>query len=323
MNPREPAVMVTLLGVALLIVAAALVALRFDARSRALTARVGGVARSYRRSGSGVVREPGSTASRSDGPGPAARLAGLLGFDPTAPEQHPAPWPVVVLGTALLIGAGAWYLGTVFGQMMPALALGPAAFVLVTRNLFEGGRQRYRERLYVQFPDALSTIVRAVRAGIPVTAAIGIVGRDAQEPTATQFRRMNGDLSIGRSLEQALWGLASRTGLPEYAFFAVALSLQARTGGSLTDTLENLADVVRKRVAMKARAIALAAEARTSALVLILVPVVAGGGLALLNPAYIGVLIHDPRGRMLLGGAVLLLATGVLTMRTIIRRSLA
>ena len=62
----------------------------------------------------------------------------------------------------------------------------------------------------------------------------------------------------------------------EYRFFATALGLQSQTGGGLTETLENLADVIRKRVALKARGYALAAEARTSAGVLALLPVLAG-----------------------------------------------
>ena len=56
-----------------------------------------------------------------------------------------------------------------------------------------------------------------------------------------------------------------RIKLTEYQFFATALTLQARSGGGITQTLETLADVIRKRVGLKARGYALTAEARTSA----------------------------------------------------------
>jgi tight adherence protein B len=116
--------------------------------------------------------------------------------------------------------------------------------------------------------------------------------------------------------------MAQRTGLPEYQFFATALSLQAQTGGGLTETLENLADVIRKRVALRSKAYALASEARASSMVLAALPFVSGLGLAVLSPDYVGVLVFEENGRNLLGIAALSLATGVLSMRIIIRTSL-
>ncbi len=79
---------------------------------------------------------------------------------------------------------------------------------------------------------------------------------------------MVNEVAIGQSLESALWKLYERVGLPEYAFFAVTIGLQAQTGGSLVETLENLQDLVRKRVALSKRGKALAAEARMSAMIL-------------------------------------------------------
>ena len=42
-----------------------------------------------------------------------------------------------------------------------------------------------------------------------------------------------------------------RNKLPEYGFFATALALQSETGGTVSDTLERLAEVIRKRVALR------------------------------------------------------------------------
>ena len=58
--------------------------------------------------------------------------------------------------------------------------------------------------------------------------------------------------------------MAERTGLAEYRFFATAIGLQAQTGGALSETLENLADVIRRRLALQARGHALSSEARAS-----------------------------------------------------------
>jgi len=99
--------------------------------------------------------------------------------------------------------------------------------------------------------------------------------------------------------------------------------LQNQTGGTLSETLENLADVIRKRVALAAKGKALASEGRTSAIVLGALPVVTGLGMWALNPQYMGTMFTDPTGRKLFGAAVLSLSLGIFTIRTIIRKSLA
>ena len=95
---------------------------------------------------------------------------------------------------------------------------------------------------------------------------------------------------------QALHGLAARNELPEYGFFATALALQSETGGTVSDTLDRLAEVIRKRVALREHARALASEARTSIAILAALPVFTGTALALINPDYISTLIYRPPG---------------------------
>ena len=112
------------------------------------------------------------------------------------------------------------------------------------------------------------------------------------------------------------------TGLPEYRFFATALALQAQTGGGLSETLDNLAEVIRKRVAMRSRAQALASEAKTSTYILAALPVVTGGLLGVINPTYIGVLFTESAGNKLLGFAIGMLAVGMTVMRLIIAKAL-
>jgi tight adherence protein B len=117
--------------------------------------------------------------------------------------------------------------------------------------------------------------------------------------------------------------MAERNNLPEYRFFATALSLQSQTGGGLTETLENLADTIRKRVAAKLRGRALAAEARMSCYILGALPLVTGALLTGINPNYMLVMFTDPSGRNLLLLAAVLLTAGGFAMRTMIRMSLS
>ena len=166
-------------------------------------------------------------------------------------------------------------------------------------------------------------IVRAVRVGIPVTEALRAVAMDAAPPTSVEFGRLHDQVGVGTPLEDGLRELSTRNRLPEYRFFATALALQSQTGGGLTETLENLAEVIRKRIGLQARGYALAAEARTSAGVLTALPIFAGLALAVLNPDYISPLFAPGSGQTLLGVTVAWLGTGIYVMRLLIRRSLS
>ena len=239
----------------------------------------------------------------------------------TERNLYPAPWWVLliaVIGSTLLASVVATrFVGG------PAWLAFPALTIVISRSIFGSYQRRHQKRLYGQIPDTLSMIIRAIRAGLPVIEALRSVGNDAPPPTAQEFSRLNNDLAVGISLDDALASLASRTGLQEYRFFAVALSLEAQTGGNLSETLENLADVVRKRVALRARALALAAEAKMTANVLIALPFITSLALAFIAPDYLMVLFTKPQGRMMLLFAAGLLISGVIAMRAIIRRSLS
>jgi tight adherence protein B len=101
------------------------------------------------------------------------------------------------------------------------------------------------------------------------------------------------------------------------------VSLQTQTGGGLSETLETLADVIRKRVAVRQKGVALSAEAKMSSLVLAALPPLAGMVLWVLNSAYITLPFVDPLGQKILAAAILALGCGITVMKVLIRKSLS
>jgi tight adherence protein B len=250
-----------------------------------------------------------------------ARVASWFGVDLDRPDICPLPWWVVVLGTAVMAEVAASAGVTMFG---PIGWLGfPAGWVFASRMVFARYRSKRRNKLLIQFPDALMMIVRSVRVGVPVGESMCIVAKEQPQPTAAEFALVANQLSIGEPLDKAILAMAMHADVAEYRFFAIALTLQSKAGGALSGTLENLADMIRRRVAVKERAHALASEARMSIYVLTGLPVVVGGGLALLSPAYIGVLITEPLGNKLLTGAIGLVLTGLGVMQFIVKKSVS
>jgi tight adherence protein B len=217
----------------------------------------------------------------------------------------------LIAGVAVgLIGAAGW------------LAL-PAVTVFGCRAVFTMMVNRRRAKLYGQFPDCLSMIVRSVRAGVPLTEAIRIVSKESPVPSCDEFARVAGDLAIGTPMADALKSMADRNDITEFRFFATALTLQSQTGGRLGETLDNLGSIVRRRMALKSRARALASEARMTALILGCLPLLAAGAMYLLNPDYVNILFVEAVGRKILTLAAVMLGVGAFIMRTIIEKSLS
>ncbi len=225
---------------------------------------------------------------------------------------------VIALPVAIIIACIA---ASILGKA--ALLVSVALWPILTRTQFSRWQNKRLFTLFKQFPDALAMVVRGVRVGIPVSEAVGIVSGEGPVPTAGEFARVGEQLAIGVPLEEALRAMAERNNLPEYRFFATALALQGQTGGNLSETLEGLADTIRKRVAARARGFALAAEARTSANVLTVLPILLFGALWFMNPSYVETLVTDHSGRLVLGSAIFMLSLGVMTMRMLIRKSLS
>jgi tight adherence protein B len=235
-----------------------------------------------------------------------------------SPHGVSLPWVGLFAGLiALLVG---WRLTTEIGALL-AVPAGLLAGFAILRMVFGWERRKYRDAVFQQIPDALSIMVRSIRAGMPLGEALRGIGREMPTPTREEFARVAGDMAIGRPVEQALFRLHERTGLTEYAFLAVTLGLQSQTGGSLAETLENLADIVRKRVAMAKRAQALAAEARMQAGLLFVLPFIAAAGMSYLQPFYLDTFLRDPTGRRLAFGGFGLMILGLLTIRWLIRQA--
>lgn len=252
---------------------------------------------------------------------PFDRISQVFGFQISRLEQYPVKWYLVVIAALVAARLVAGVIVSILGDF-GWVAL-PVLWVIGCRVVFNMMLLRRRKALYDQFPDCLSMIVRSVRAGVPLTEAIRIVSRESPVPSSDEFGRVAGDLAIGVPISDALKSLADRNDITEFRFFATALTLQSQTGGRLGETLDNLGGIIRKRMALKSRGRALASEARTTAMILGGLPLLAGAGLYLMNPAYVMVLFVDPTGKIILATATVMLCMGALIMRAIIEKALA
>jgi tight adherence protein B len=196
-------------------------------------------------------------------------------------------------------------------MLLPSLLVGLAAGVGIPHfGIGMMGKRRMRAFLNL-FPDAIDLMVRALRSGLPISEAIVGAGQEIGDPVGTELSTVEGGMKMGRDLDSLLWDIAKRIDAPELRFFIIALSVQRETGGNLAETLANLSDLLRRRRMMQQKVRAMSSEARASTMILGSLPFVVTGILLLTSPTYIRIMFTDPRGLMLSGLAVGMLALGI------------
>ncbi|MDH3196445.1 MAG: type II secretion system F family protein, partial [Hyphomicrobiales bacterium] len=161
-------------------------------------------------------------------------------------------------------------------------------------------------------------IVRGVKAGLPLIDCLKVIASDSQEPVRSEFQEIVEDQTLGLPLDEAVSRLPERVPLAEANFFAIVISIQSRSGGSLSEALSNLSKVLRDRKMMKAKIKAMSTEAKSSAGIIGSLPIIVVILIYLSSPHYILLLFETDQGNMVLAGCVVWMMMGVGVMKKMI-----
>jgi tight adherence protein B len=107
--------------------------------------------------------------------------------------------------------------------------------------------------------------------------------------------------------------------LTEANFFAIVIGLQTKTGGRLSESLENLVSVLRARVQLRAKIRSMSSEAKASGGIIAALPVVVTVLVYITSPQYIGLLFTETIGNLVLIGSAVWMMIGVFVMRAMIQ----
>ncbi|MBM3786456.1 MAG: hypothetical protein FJW30_19020 [Acidobacteria bacterium] len=186
--------------------------------------------------------------------------------------------------------------------------------------LYTGRAKRKRMEVYeAQFPDALESIARAMRAGHPLQGAFEILAADFPAPLGVEFRRIRDERNLGMPWKGTLENFAARVPIAEVRLFVAAAMLNSRTGGRFTEVLENLAENIRDGSALKGEVRAIAAHGKMTGSVLTVLPF----GIALMlhttSPDYLSTLTNHPLGPSLIGAGIGFIIAGHFIIQRIVR----
>lgn len=224
-----------------------------------------------------------------------------------------------LLSVCLFAGFGGFLIATLVLRwpLLSALLAGVLLAVLPVGWLI-WRRSRRLNQIGSQLPDAMDLIGRALRAGHAFPAALAMVGNEAQEPIASEFKTTFDEINFGITTQSALLNLATRVPIADLRYFVVAVSIQLETGGNLAELLGMLANLIRERFKLFGKIRVLAAEGKLSAYILIALPFFMAGALQIVNPGYMDILFTDPVGIRLVIAALGMMVVGAIVMWRII-----
>jgi len=202
---------------------------------------------------------------------------------------------------------------SVIACLIVLLALG-----LAPRFLYALMRQRRLDKFEYQLPDALMMLAGGMRAGVGLTSALQQLVAESQAPIKQEFSLILREQRLGVTMEQSLANLARRVPTQTTVLVVSAMRIAVETGGSLSETLERTAHMIRSRLQMEGKIKALTAQGKMQAWVVGLLPLLLMLVLDHMEPEAMSQLWHTPMGWGVLAIVAFLEIMGLYIIRKIV-----
>lgn len=209
-----------------------------------------------------------------------------------------------VTGLMLLFAAVGFAIGNavywipLLGKMALGVLVGLIPYFYILKK-----RSKRLFLLQEQFPDAVDTMARAMRAGHPFAGALDLAAAQAANPLGRELRKTFTEGAFGMPWEQALENLTRRVRLQEIAIFASAVQMQSRTGGNLAEVFDKLSENIRESAAVRGEVRSFSNQGRLAGNILTVLPVGIAAALVTVNPTFLNPLFEEQVGRYMLTGA--------------------
>ncbi len=201
----------------------------------------------------------------------------------------------------------------------PVIAVATATLILVGPKLIYSHLRKKRNfKLARQLPDGLAALAGGLRAGLSLPQALGSLAQQQPKPLSQEFELILRKQRLGMPLDQALAELEQRVPGKEFSLFVTSVRIARELGGNLAESLERLADTLRRKLAMEDKIDALTSQGKIQGVVVGLLPLALMWVLAGLEPEAMRPLFTTPIGWAVLGVIAALELVGFLLIRKIV-----
>jgi tight adherence protein B len=197
--------------------------------------------------------------------------------------------------------------------------IGAAACLFGPSIVHKRLRARRRKTLIRQLPDTLDSLVGALRSGMSLQQALGLLSEQLPKPSSQEFGLVVRKLRMGVLLDDVLEELEQRIESQEYTMFTTSMRIAREVGGNLTESLERLADTMRKKLAMEDKIDALTSQGKLQGIIVGCLPLFLMWVLSAMEPEAMAPLFNTLLGYAVLFVVFLLEFIGFILIRKIVR----
>lgn len=170
---------------------------------------------------------------------------------------------------ALILVPGIVYLVTA----NPVFTVAAIVVVILAPKLLVAYLKKKRERAFEeQLPEALLMIAGSLRAGAGLNVAIESMVSETRPPISQEFELLLREQRLGVDMDTALQNMEKRMPIQDFIMVVAGMRISREVGGNLADTLEGIADTLRRKLTMEGKIRALTAQGRMQGIVMTCLP---------------------------------------------------
>lgn len=168
-------------------------------------------------------------------------------------------------------------------------------------------------------PDALRAMESCFFAGLSLLQTFQHLADESPAPLDAVFEQAARKLEMGETSSEVLGSLQRQAALPELSFVAIALEIQHDAGGSMRQVLAAARDSIESDLELRRALRVQTAQAKLSARVVTVLPFVLIAVFSLITEDFLAPFFSSALGLALLAIAVAMQATGVLSVRSMLK----
>jgi tight adherence protein B len=208
----------------------------------------------------------------------------------------PAEFLMVRAGAGVLAG-----LVTVVVSHNPVLALAVAGFVGFVLHIpvLKIKRSMRIDKFVTQLAEFLVLITNSLRSGQTFLQGVDIASKDSPNPIGMEFRLLLKETNLGVPVETAFQNMLIRLPSEDLKIVMSAFSIQRNVGGNLADIMDQVAAMIRQRIAIQGQIKVLTTQGKLSGAIVGLLPFGLAAVISLINYDYMSKLWTARQGENL------------------------
>jgi tight adherence protein B len=152
------------------------------------------------------------------------------------------------------------------------------------------------DKFVTQLAEFLVLITNSLRSGQTFLQGVDIASKDSPNPIGMEFRLLLKETNLGVPVETAFSNMLLRVPSEDLKIVMSAFSIQRNVGGNLADIMDQVAAMIRQRIAIQGQIKVLTTQGKLSGAIVGLLPIGLGTVIAFINYDYMSKLWTPRQG---------------------------